>query len=43
MTDELVVQAEQAGIDRLIIFPAVPAAALEGTVRDLGARFCARR
>jgi probable F420-dependent oxidoreductase len=40
MTEELVAQAEGAGIHRLILFPQVPAAALEATVRDLGARFC---
>src|SRR5262245_38978326 len=40
LTDELVVAAEQAGIHRLIVFPQVPAARLEATVRDLGARFC---
>ena len=41
LTDELVARAEAAGIHRLIIFPRVPPDALEGTVRDLGARFCA--
>ena len=41
LTDELVARAEAAGIHRLIVFPRVPPAALEGTVRDLGARFCA--
>src|SRR5262245_43582412 len=40
LTDELVARAEQVGIDRLIVLPQVPAAALEATVRDLGARFC---
>lgn len=42
LTDALVVAAEQAGIHRLIAFPQVPAARLEATVRDLGARFCVR-
>ena len=41
LTDDLVARAEAAGIHRLIIFPRVPPEALEGTVRDLGARFCA--
>jgi probable F420-dependent oxidoreductase len=41
LTPELVAAAEAAGIDRLIVFPMVPAPALEGTVRDLGARFIA--
>ncbi len=41
LTADLVAEAERAGIDRLIPFPQVPAAALEDTVRDLGARFCA--
>jgi probable F420-dependent oxidoreductase len=41
LTDELVARAEAAGIHRLIVFPRVPPDALEGTVRDLGARFCA--
>ena len=40
ITAELVTHAEEAGIHRLILFPQVKAAALEGTVRDLGARFC---
>ncbi len=40
ITEELIVQAEHAGIHRLILFPQVAAAALEATVRDLGARFC---
>ena len=40
LTDELAVAAEQAGIHRLVVFPQVPAARLEATVRDLGARFC---
>jgi probable F420-dependent oxidoreductase len=40
ITDELVAQAEAVGIHRLILFPQVPAGALEATVRDLGARFC---
>ena len=40
ITEELVAQAEAVGIHRLILFPQVPAAALEATVRDLGARFC---
>jgi probable F420-dependent oxidoreductase len=35
---ELVAEAERAGIDRLIVFPTVRAAALESTVRDLGRR-----
>ena len=39
LTEELVAQAEHAGIHRLIVFPMVPAAALESTVRELGARF----
>ena len=37
---ELIVQAEVSGIDRLILFPQVPAEKLEATVRELGARFC---
>ena len=41
LTDELVARAEAAGIHRLIIFPSVRPDALVGTVRDLGARFCA--
>lgn len=41
LTPELVAQGEQAGIHRMIVFPQVPGAALESTVRDLGARFCA--
>ncbi len=40
VTPALVAAAEQAGIHRLIVFPQVPAAALEDVVRDLGARFC---
>jgi probable F420-dependent oxidoreductase len=40
LTPELVGRAEQAGIHRLIVFPQVAGAALEATVRDLGARFC---
>jgi len=40
LTTELVVAAEEAGVHRLIAFPQVPAARLEATVRDLGARFC---
>ncbi len=40
ITPELVAQAERAGIHRLVLFPQVRAAALEATVRDLGARFC---
>jgi probable F420-dependent oxidoreductase len=39
LTPELVADAERAGIHRLIVFPLVPAAALETTVRELGARF----
>ena len=39
LTPELVVEAERAGIHRLIVFPMVPAPALETTVRELGARF----
>jgi probable F420-dependent oxidoreductase len=35
---DVVAAAERAGIDRLIVFPVVPAAALESTVRDLGAQ-----
>jgi probable F420-dependent oxidoreductase len=38
LTPELVAAAERAGIDRLIVFPMVPAAALEASVRELGAR-----
>jgi probable F420-dependent oxidoreductase len=41
VTTDLVAQAERAGVDRLILFPQVRAEALEATVRDLGARFCA--
>jgi probable F420-dependent oxidoreductase len=41
ITPELIAQAERAGIHRLILFPQVRADALEATVRDLGARFCA--
>jgi probable F420-dependent oxidoreductase len=37
-TPALVRDAEAAGIDRLILFPTVPAPALESTVRELGAR-----
>jgi probable F420-dependent oxidoreductase len=40
LTDELVARAEAAGVDRLIIFPRARPEALEGTVRELGARFC---
>ena len=40
LTSELVAAAEEAGVHRLIAFPQVPAARLEATVRDLGARFC---
>jgi len=40
ITAELVTRAEEAGIHRLILFPQVKAAALEASVRDLGARFC---
>jgi probable F420-dependent oxidoreductase len=39
LTSELVTEAERAGIHRLIVFPTVPANQLEGTIRDLGARF----
>jgi probable F420-dependent oxidoreductase len=39
LTPELVADAERAGIHRLIVFPIVPAATLETTVRELGARF----
>ena len=39
LTDELVAAAERAGIDRLIVFPMVPAHALEATVQEIGARF----
>jgi probable F420-dependent oxidoreductase len=38
LTPDLVVAAEQAGIHRLIVFPMVPAAALETTVREIGER-----
>jgi probable F420-dependent oxidoreductase len=38
LTLALVDEAERAGIHRLIVFPLVPAAALETTVRELGAR-----
>ncbi len=38
LTSTLVEQAERAGIHRLIVFPLVPAAVLETTVRELGAR-----
>jgi probable F420-dependent oxidoreductase len=41
LTAELVARAEAAGVHRLIIYPRVPPDALEGAVRDLGARFCA--
>ncbi len=40
LTDELVAEAEAAGVHRLIIFPRARPEALEGAVRDLGARFC---
>jgi probable F420-dependent oxidoreductase len=43
LTPELVARAEDAGIHRLIVFPQVPGERLEATVRDLGARFGARR
>lgn len=36
MTPELVAQAEAVGIDRLILYPVVPGARLEATVRELG-------
>ena len=39
LTEELVGAAERAGIDRLIVFPMVPAHALEATVQEIGARF----
>ena len=39
LTEALVAAAERAGIHRLIVFPMVPAAALETTVRELGTRF----
>jgi probable F420-dependent oxidoreductase len=39
LTPDVVVEAERAGIHRLIVFPLVPAHALETTVRELGARF----
>jgi probable F420-dependent oxidoreductase len=41
LSDDLVARAEAAGIHRLIVFPRVRPNELEGTVRDLGARFCA--
>lgn len=41
LTPELVADAERAGIHRLVVFPQVPADALETVVRELGARFCA--
>src|SRR6185436_12842599 len=37
LTRDLVRAAEDAGIHRLIVWPMVPAAQLEGTVRELGA------
>ncbi len=40
LTPELVRDAEAAGIDRLILFPTVPADALEARVRALGAQYC---
>jgi probable F420-dependent oxidoreductase len=40
LTPELVAAAGGAGIHRLIVFPPVPADALEAFVRDLGARLC---
>jgi probable F420-dependent oxidoreductase len=40
LTEELVAEAEAAGIHRLIVFPQVGADALAATVRELGARFC---
>src|SRR5262245_12794738 len=40
LSPELVAEAERAGIHRLIVFPSVPADALEAFVRDLGTRFC---
>ena len=40
VTPELVAAADRAGIHRLIVFPPVPADALEAFVRDLGGRFC---
>lgn len=42
LTPALVEAAEAAGIHRLVLYPTVPAAQLEATVRDLGARFAAR-
>jgi probable F420-dependent oxidoreductase len=39
LTPALVARAEVVGIDRLIVYPLVAADELEGTVRDLGARF----
>jgi probable F420-dependent oxidoreductase len=39
LTPDVVAEAERAGIHRLIVFPLVPAPALETTVRELGARF----
>jgi probable F420-dependent oxidoreductase len=41
LTPALVAAAAAAGIDRLIVYPLVPAAELEQTVRDVGARFLA--
>ena len=40
LTADLVARADESGIHRLIVFPQVPAADLEATVRALGARFC---
>jgi probable F420-dependent oxidoreductase len=42
LTGALVEAAERAGIHRLIVFPMVAAGELEGTVRELGARFVTR-
>ena len=39
MSAELLARASAAGIDRLIVYPLVPADALEATVRALGAEF----
>jgi probable F420-dependent oxidoreductase len=42
LTPELIVQAERAGIDRLIVYPLVGGDQLEATVRQLGAQFIGR-
>jgi probable F420-dependent oxidoreductase len=39
LDEALVAAAADAGIDRLIVYPLVGAEALEGTVREIGARF----